>query len=235
VIGRSIIDIGAYDLNGSLRPFMQSLGANSYLGIDSRPGSGVDIVCTAEDLLDRFGPHCFDIVISTSTFEHIRHWRVALTNMKHVCRENGLIVFSVPVQWPFHAYPNDFWRFSASDITTLFADCHIMQLTIDEQPLAMTSQPPTPNPSGYVMAYAKIRKQKDFSECDLSGYGLHSIITGQRTVEIKDSDFLTPHFAITLWRDLIKPKLVRLALVFRLGIKHRAKTLVQTGRRLLRS
>lgn len=61
---RRVLEIGSYNVNGSVRPLFWS--ADTYVGIDLRPGPGVDVVGRAADL-DRTG---FDTVVCCETLEH---------------------------------------------------------------------------------------------------------------------------------------------------------------------
>jgi hypothetical protein len=54
VAGKNIIEIGACEVNGSLRPILGSHGPASCVGVDITEGIGVDVVCDAEQLLSRF-------------------------------------------------------------------------------------------------------------------------------------------------------------------------------------
>lgn len=63
--GRSVLEIGSYNVNGSVRPLFA--GCVRYVGIDLRPGRGVDVVCAAADY-DGMG--AFDLVVSCETLEH---------------------------------------------------------------------------------------------------------------------------------------------------------------------
>jgi SAM-dependent methyltransferase len=180
--GKRVLEIGSYDVNGSFRAGVSALQPAEYIGTDMREGPGVDIVCRAEELVERFGKNSFDVVITTSTFEHVRHWKPALSNMKHVCKPNGLILFTAPSHWPYHAYPNDFWRYQAEDIERIFSDFEILFLEEEVPPIADV--------------YAKLRKPYRFIENDLSDYALYSIIADKRVKEIRTRDFFTLRFLL---------------------------------------
>lgn len=75
VEGKKIIEVGSYDMNASLRPIIESWTPAEYVGVDIKKGPGVDIVCGAEDIIERFGKESFDIVISTELLEHVKDWR----------------------------------------------------------------------------------------------------------------------------------------------------------------
>lgn len=180
--GKHVLEIGSYNVNGSLRSIIEPLEPAEYIGTDMRKGPGVDIVCCAEEVVERFGKNSFDLVITTSTFEHVRHWKAALSNMKHVCKPNGLILFTAPSDWPYHAYPNDYWRYNRQDIEHIFADFEILALESDPPPIADV--------------YAKLRKPLNFTETNLSAYALYSIIADKRIKEIKTRHFFTLRFLL---------------------------------------
>ncbi|MGI9644054.1 MAG: hypothetical protein ACR2O6_01930 [Ilumatobacteraceae bacterium] len=56
VEGRSVIEVGSQDVNGSTREMMSLLGPASYLGVDIEDGSGVDQICRIESLAENLGP-----------------------------------------------------------------------------------------------------------------------------------------------------------------------------------
>lgn len=181
VRGKRVIEIGAYIVNSSLRAQVEALGPAEYVGTDMRRGPGVDLVCKAEDLPARFGRDSFDIVLATCLLEHTRHWQAVVSAMKRLCKPQGLVLVIVPAVWPFHAYPNDYWRYTVADLRHIFADFEPLQ--IDEDATA---------PS---LVYAKLRKPVLFTEVDLANYPLYSIITNRRTTQIRRADFLSLRFA----------------------------------------
>ncbi len=63
----SVCELGSRDVNGSVRPLFAS--AACYLGIDTAPGPGVDLVADAADGRPQDGQR-FDTVVSTECLEH---------------------------------------------------------------------------------------------------------------------------------------------------------------------
>lgn len=202
-----VLEIGSYNVNGSLREVIMPFMPASYTGIDMRSGPGVDVVCRAEDLVRQFGPHRFDVVLSSCTFEHIRHWRAALAAMKQVCRPGGLLLFIVPSHFPYHAYPYDYWRYRPADVAAIFADCQIECLEEERHP--------------YATVYARVRKPVSFVACDLAHYRLYSVIVEQPIVTLHVYHYFSPTFLHVLWRDVGRQRLARLWLVMRMGVRIR--------------
>lgn len=175
IAGKRVIEVGSYDANGSVRPIIELFEPESYLGVDIVEGPGVDTICRAEQLVERFGKDSFDVVISCTTLEHIKNWREAISNMKNICKSNGLILIIVPSSWPFHAYPYDYWRYAQDDIENIFADCQILMLTEDQKAVSLV--------------YTKIKKPEAFVEKDLSQYPLYSIIMDKKIIDLNDNDY----------------------------------------------
>lgn len=110
--GRKVIEVGSYVENGTIRPYIETLHPASYVGVDIIPGESVDIVCSVENLLEKFGRNSFDVVISTEMIEHVRNWRNAISNIKNICKPGGIILMTTRTPTAaYHAHPYDFWRF----------------------------------------------------------------------------------------------------------------------------
>jgi SAM-dependent methyltransferase len=180
VKGKRILEVGSHDINGSLRPIMESRGAAEYVGVDTVEGRGVDVICDAKDLVERFGKGSFDIVISTEMLEHVRDWRGTISNIKNVCKPGGTILITTRSGgFYYHPCPRDFWRYEREDMKGIFSDCEIVILEKD---------------SLVPGVFIKAKKPRNFIENDLSGHELYSIITGRRVKEISDNDFNSLHF-----------------------------------------
>lgn len=193
---KRVIEVGALDVNGSARYVIQLLEPREYIGIDIEYGSGVDVICPAEEMVERFGRESFDVVISTSLLEHIRDWKRVVSNIKNICKINGIIYVIIPSVYPYHEYPGDYWRYSREDIKNIFSDCKI--LTLDED-----ATPPS-------LVYAKIRKPEKFSEIDMSNYQLYSIVRNRRITEVDDKDLNSFYFRQFLLRRKIKDLIIKI-------------------------
>lgn len=178
--GNKILEIGSYDVNGSIRSIIESLNPLEYTGIDILEGPGVDLVCSAEKLLNCFPVESFDVVISTEMIEHVKDYKKAISNIKNICTKGGIILLTTrSYGFPYHPSPTDFWRFEIEDMENIFSDCEILVLEKDKE---------------FPGVFIKLRKPEDFKEKDLSDYKLYSIITHKKMVKITEDDFKNWHF-----------------------------------------
>jgi SAM-dependent methyltransferase len=174
--GKRVLEVGARDVNGSVRSVVEALAPASYLGVDFEEGLGVDEICRAEDLVSRYGLESFDVVLSTEMLEHVRNWRSAISNLKRVLVPGGVVLLTTRSQgFPFHGYPYDFWRFEMMDMEVLFADFSIEALIPDRR---------------HPGVLFKGRKPREFYERNLSAYPLYSMIVGRRAVAIHNREIL---------------------------------------------
>lgn len=82
----SILEIGSYDVNGSIR---EVFSCDSHIGVDLIPGPGVDLVAGGHEIrLDKK----FDVVVSSEVFEHNPFWRETLDNMIAHANKDGFVV-----------------------------------------------------------------------------------------------------------------------------------------------
>jgi SAM-dependent methyltransferase len=134
VRGKDILEVGAWDREGTAQDRVRGREPASYLGTDITAGQGVDILCGAEDLIARFGPEAFDIVLATEVVEHIRDWRAAFRNMLTVLRPGGLLVLTTrSITYPYHGVPHDYWRYEPDDIRRILDGWTIETLERDPE------------------------------------------------------------------------------------------------------
>ena len=173
--GKRVLEVGAYDMSGSLRPYVESLNPSEYFGVDIEKGPNVDVVCRAEDLIEKFGENSFDVVISTELLEHVRDWRKVISNFKRICKPNGILLITTrSYGFNYHAFPYDYWRYEIEDMKNIFSDLEILKLEKD-----------TKEPGIFV----KLRKPDDFKENELKDYELYSIVSNKKVKEIDDREF----------------------------------------------
>lgn len=103
---KKILDVGSYDVNGSLRPIFE---AGEYVGLDIEPGPNVDVVGNSNDI--PFKDQFFDITLSSSQFEHDDMFWLTFLEMCRVTKPGGYIYIQAPSNGPYHAHPVDNWRF----------------------------------------------------------------------------------------------------------------------------
>jgi len=172
VRGKSVIEVGSFDLNGSLRPIAEAFHPSSYIGVDLQIGPGVDEICDAHDLHDRFGSGSFDLLISTELLEHVRDWRKVISNFKNILKPNGVLLITTRSKgFCYHDYPFDFWRYEISDMQVLFSDLIIEVAEKD------------PSEPG---VFIKARKPNTFTENETTNYQLYSIIKGKHATTITE-------------------------------------------------
>jgi ubiquinone/menaquinone biosynthesis C-methylase UbiE len=167
--GKKILEVGASDDSGSVRPLMESYGPSKYVGADIVKGRSVDVVCNAEKLLDYFPENSFDVLISTEMIEHVKNWKVVISNFKKIVVPGGTILITTrSYGFPYHAYPFDFWRYEVEDMKSIFSDCAIEKLEKDPK-------------KG---VFVKVTKPSSFVENDLSDFALHSMVTNRRIKQV---------------------------------------------------
>jgi SAM-dependent methyltransferase len=103
-----ILDVGAKNVNGTLRDFAPI--NSEYIGIDIEPGPGVDIVLTDPYKFPFKGGH-FDVVVSSSCFEHDQMFWLTFLEMIRVTKPRGFIYVNAPSNGNYHRHPVDNWRF----------------------------------------------------------------------------------------------------------------------------
>jgi SAM-dependent methyltransferase len=103
-----VVDIGAQDVNGSLKSVCPSNAR--YIGVDFAAAPGVDIVL-ADPYTLPFADSSIDVVVSSSCFEHSELFWVLFLEILRVLKPEGLLYVNAPSNNDYHRYPVDCWRF----------------------------------------------------------------------------------------------------------------------------
>jgi SAM-dependent methyltransferase len=129
-----ILEIGSYQVAGqeAIGDLRSLFPGRDYLGLDMRPGPGVDLVGNVEalDLPDA----SVGTVLAFSTFEHVKHFWRGFDEVRRVLRPDGVFVLSVPFNLHLHGYPSDYWRFTAEALEVLLADHYPSRLLGQQGP-----------------------------------------------------------------------------------------------------
>ncbi len=108
--------LAGYDKLSNLRPYFKGL---EYIGCDIRQGPGVDRIEDAQSL--RFANRSIGTVLLLDILEHLPYPQKSIEEVFRVLQDDGLLVLSVPFTYRLHAFPTDYWRFTASGIYTLLS------------------------------------------------------------------------------------------------------------------
>ena len=135
IVGKRVLEVGSYNVNGSARDILLPHKPAEYIGIDQQEQAGyVDLVIDAGKIVEHFGPESFDVVVSTEMLEHAEHWEQAIKAMRDVLKPGGLLILTARGPgFPLHSYPWDFWRFTTDDISAVLGDFHVLYLGDDDK------------------------------------------------------------------------------------------------------
>jgi Methyltransferase domain len=94
--------------------------AGEFLGTDIEAGPDVDVVADLHRLTEVVGRERFDVIISASTFEHLKYPTLAAHELMKALKVGGLLFVQTHQSFPLHGYPNDYFRFSQDALASLF-------------------------------------------------------------------------------------------------------------------
>lgn len=116
--GARVLDIGC-----GARPY-ESLFAGrvrSYVGVDGRPGPGVDVIAQADAI--PMDDASFDCVLSSQVVEHVPDPHAAVREMHRLLRPGGVLLLSTHGVARYHPNPEDYWRWTHAGLERLVAEC----------------------------------------------------------------------------------------------------------------
>lgn len=103
-----IVDVGAQDVNGSLRQVAPR--DCKYVGVDFVAGAGVDIVLKDPYILP-FETGSVDAIVCSSVYEHSEFFWLLFLECLRILKPTGLLYLNAPSNGAMHRYPIDAWRF----------------------------------------------------------------------------------------------------------------------------
>lgn len=128
-INGSILEVGARFNTTGFRKFFTDPCDNclhndtvEYFGTDLEEGPDVDYVCDLTADENPLPKNTFDLVLCCSVMEHVTKPWVMAEKITEVVKPGGKLFISVPWSWRYHAYPDDYFRFSHRGVETLYPD-----------------------------------------------------------------------------------------------------------------
>jgi SAM-dependent methyltransferase len=156
VRGKRVLEVGSYNVNGTLRSIVMPMQPAEYLGVDMREGPCVDRVVDFTRMTEPLG--LYDVVLCAEMLEHVDEWRAAVDNLKrHIAEDGSLLLTTRSWGFPLHEYPGDFWRFEHADMERIFGDMEI--LTLERDPMV---------PGVFIKARPPRRSTGTQGQCSLS-------------------------------------------------------------------
>ena len=109
-----ILDFGSQSLSDqpSAKLILDKLNIKyEYTGVDIEKGNNVDIVLEDPYKFKEISDASYDIIISTSVFEHVEFFWLTYLEVLRVLKPKGIFYFNGPSNGDFHRWPQDCWRF----------------------------------------------------------------------------------------------------------------------------
>lgn len=111
---KKLLEVGAghnYDVE---RFFSKT---NDYIKTDLKARPGVSFL----DITKHVPSAEYDGIICLNVLEHVYDYNTALKNIYDLLKTNGFLFLSVPLFYPLHDLPHDYWRFSPNALRKLLS------------------------------------------------------------------------------------------------------------------
>lgn len=121
LVSGPVLEVGSKDYGNTstLRTYYSN---NEYIGVDMEAGKNVDQVIDFTQGIGDLSEKYFEFCICCSVLEHVEKPWVMAENLTRLIKPKGYVYMSVPWVWRYHAYPDDYFRFSWRGIISLFPE-----------------------------------------------------------------------------------------------------------------
>ncbi|HEY4482970.1 MAG TPA: class I SAM-dependent methyltransferase [Candidatus Paceibacterota bacterium] len=112
-ISGKTLDLGAgtAKYRGLIKP-----RASEYVTLDFVAGPNVDVVSSV--LHTPFADSSFDTIVSTQVLEHVDDPEQMVREIARLLKPGGYVLVSAPFLVPYHADPNDYFRYTQEGLST---------------------------------------------------------------------------------------------------------------------
>jgi hypothetical protein len=93
-----------------------------WVGSDVLPGNSVDVVADAHNMGESFNYQSVDAMIACSVLEHLKRPWVAAKSIANVMKPGAPLFVQTHQTFPYHGYPDDYFRFSREAMRELFCE-----------------------------------------------------------------------------------------------------------------
>jgi SAM-dependent methyltransferase len=126
-----LYEFGAFIVPGQeqLADLRSFFPGKKFVGTDMREGPGVDVVLDLHDI--DLPDETAGTVLLLDTLEHVEYPRKALDEVHRILQPEGIVIMSSVMDFPIHAYPSDYWRYTPEAFRSLlkpFASCFVESL-----------------------------------------------------------------------------------------------------------
>jgi SAM-dependent methyltransferase len=117
-----ILEVGSYQVEDQedIADLRSLFPGRPYVGLDMRPGQGVDLVGEVEALPQ--ADASVGTVVALETFEHVRRFWKGFEEVRRVLRPDGALLVAAPFHFHIHSHPYDYWRFTPDAYRLLLED-----------------------------------------------------------------------------------------------------------------
>ncbi len=105
------------------------------VNIDIQPGAATSVAADAHLL--PFADESFDAVLAIAVFEHVAQPWYVTEEVERVLRSGGTFYMEVPFLQPFHADPDDYYRYTPSGLRSIFRSFEEREIGVSNGPGSM--------------------------------------------------------------------------------------------------
>ncbi len=119
---KNILDLGC-----GVKPYESIFSfADKFVGFDVEKNDRVDDIGLNWNL--PYKDNEFDALITTQVLEHTAKLKETIQEIRRVVKKDGLIFVSVPMTFPIHGAPYDYYRFTQYGLKEIFKDFDIIKI-----------------------------------------------------------------------------------------------------------
>lgn len=115
IIDMKILEIGA-GVGYKVEKFFHI--SNEYLKTDLVESEDILKLDITDVKLEPF----YDVIVCINVLEHIFEYQKALDNIYNGLKKGGYLFLSIPLFYPLHMLPNDYWRYTPSTLKKLLVN-----------------------------------------------------------------------------------------------------------------